>query len=107
MIRFNNHYRTIPWDGISRQGTPLGESLIPHFVGGIQSVKSLLFSPYPAIPPYVVRTPHPGITDDREHITSFRELQSLPSFIKLVKVYKVHLDGNMIRLLKCVYFHRT
>ena len=38
-------------------------------MGGIQSVKSLLFSPYPAIPPYVVRTLHPGITDDREHIT--------------------------------------
>jgi len=35
-------------------------------VGGIDGPKSFLFSPYPAIPPYVVRTPHPGITDDRE-----------------------------------------
>ena len=38
-------------------------------MGGIDIVKSLLFSPYPAIPPYVVRTPHPGMTDDREHIS--------------------------------------
>ena len=61
----NNHYPTIPWDGISRQGTPLGEGLIPHFVGGIHKSESLLFSPYPAVPPYVVKTLHPGITDDR------------------------------------------
>ena len=38
--------------------------------GGNDIVKSLLFSPYPAIPPYVVRTPHPGMTDDREHIST-------------------------------------
>ena len=50
----------------SRQGAPLGEGFLPHFVGGIHHPKSLLLSPYPAIPPYVVRTPHPGITDDRE-----------------------------------------
>ena len=68
----NNHYPTIPWDGISRQGTPLGESLIPHFVGGIHKPKSLLLSPYPVIPPYVVRTPHPGFTDDLERITSYK-----------------------------------
>ena len=61
----NNHYPTIPWDGISRHGTPLSEGFFPHFVGGIHHPKSLLLSPYPAIPPYVVRTPHPGITDDR------------------------------------------
>ena len=70
LIRFNNnHYPTIPWDGISRQGPPLGDGFLPHFVGGIQHLKSLLLSPYPAIPPYVVKTPHPGSTDDREHIT--------------------------------------
>ena len=74
IIRFNNnnnnnHYPTIPWDGISRQGAPLGDGFLPHFVGGIQHLKSLLLSPYPAIPPYVVKTPHPGSTDDREHIT--------------------------------------
>ena len=50
----------------SRQGAPLGEGFFRHFVGGIHHPKSLLLSPYPAIPPYVVRTPHPGITDDRE-----------------------------------------
>ena len=50
----------------SRQRAPLGEGFLPHFVGGIHHPKSLLLSPYPAIPPYVVRTPHPGITDDRE-----------------------------------------
>ena len=51
----------------SRQGDPLGEGFFPHFVGGDYHLKSLLFSPYPAIPPYVVKTPHPGMTDDREH----------------------------------------
>ena len=56
----------------SRQGAPLGEGFLPHFVGGIHKPKSLLFSPYPDVPPYVVRTPHPGMTDDREHITSQR-----------------------------------
>ena len=50
----------------SRQRAPLGEGFLSHFVGGIHHPKSLLLSPYPAIPPYVVRTPHPGITDDRE-----------------------------------------
>ena len=52
----------------SRQGAPLGEGFLPHFVGGIDVAKSSLFTPYPAIPPYVVRTPHPGMADDREHI---------------------------------------
>ena len=52
-----------------RQGDHLGEGFFPHFVGGIHGPKSPLFSPYPAIPPNVVRTPHPGMTDDREHIT--------------------------------------
>ena len=51
----------------SRQGAPLGEGFFPHFVGGIHNLKSLLFSPYPAIPPYAARTPHPGITDDHEN----------------------------------------
>ena len=64
----NNHYPTIPWDGISRQGAPLGEGFFPHFVGGIHQPKSPLLSPYPAIPPYLVRTSHPGNTDDREQI---------------------------------------
>ena len=55
-------------------------------MGGIHLPKSLLFSPYPAIPPYVVRTPHPGTTDDREFITrraqetlgNFRRTQDSP-----------------------------
>ena len=42
---------------------------LPHFVGGIDVAKSSLLTPYPAIPPYVVGTSHPGVTDDREHIT--------------------------------------
>ena len=46
-------------------GAPFGESHLPHFVGGANHFQSLLFTPYPAIPPYVVRTPHPGLTDDR------------------------------------------
>ena len=71
IIRFNNnHYPTIPWDGISRQGAPFSEGFFPHFVGGICFAKSLLLTPYPAIPPYVVRTLHPGSSDDREHITT-------------------------------------
>ena len=53
-----------------RQGASLGEGFFPHFVGGIDGPKSFLFSPYPAIPPYVVRTLHSGRVDDREHITS-------------------------------------
>ena len=56
----------------SRQGAPLREGFLPHFVGGTHHLKNLLFTPYPAIPPYVVRTPHPGITDDREHIASYK-----------------------------------
>ena len=47
----------------SRQGAPWRGGFLPH---EIHHPKSLLLSPYPAIPPYVVRTPHPGITDDRE-----------------------------------------
>ena len=45
----------------------------PQFWGGIHLPKSLLSSPYPAIPPYVVRTLHPGTTDDREHNTNHSE----------------------------------
>ena len=63
----------------SRPGAPLREGFLPHFVGGIHHLKSLLLSPYPAIPPYAVRTPHPGSTDDREHITSIRCTQVYPS----------------------------
>ena len=62
----------------SQQGAPLGESFIPHLVGGIHHLKGFLFSPYPAIPPYVVKAPHPGTTDDREHITSDNERPVAP-----------------------------
>ena len=41
-----------------RPGDPLGEGFFPHLVGGMRNLKSLLFSPYPAIPPYIVRTLH-------------------------------------------------
>ena len=51
-------------------GAPLGESHLPHFVGGANHFKSPLFTPYPVIPPYVVRTLHSGMTDDREHSMS-------------------------------------
>ena len=47
--------------------------LSPPLRGGSHHLKSLLLSPYPAFPPYVVRTLHPGMTDDREHIVSQRE----------------------------------
>ena len=39
-------------------------------MGGIHHQKGFLLSPCPAIPPYVVRTLHPGTTDDREHNTN-------------------------------------
>ena len=75
LIRFNNTHTTTTTTILpqghpvsSRQGAPLREGFLPHFVGGIHHLKSLLFSPYPAIPPYVVRTPHPGRTDDRAYI---------------------------------------
>ena len=58
--------RATPFSPVN--GVHTVQSFIPHFVRGIHHPKSPLFSPYPAIPPYVVRTPHPGITDDREHI---------------------------------------
>ena len=67
IIRFNNNHLThgpprfLPTRSSSRRG------LLPPLLGGTHHVKSLLFSPYPAIPPYVVRTPHPGMTDDHEH----------------------------------------
>ena len=57
----------------SRQGAPPGEGFLPHSVGGIDVAKSSLFTPFPAIPPYVVRTPHPGITDDREQSSRAQE----------------------------------
>ena len=67
--RFNNNNNHIthgpphflPTRGSSRRG------VLPPLRGGNSNVKSLLFSPYPAIPPYVVRTPHPGMTDDPAH----------------------------------------
>ena len=68
IIRFNNNNhlthgppRFLPTRGSSRRG------VLPPLRGGNSNVKSLLFSPYPAIPPYVVRTPHPGMTDDPAH----------------------------------------
>jgi len=57
----------------SRQRAHIRYGFLPHLVGGNDIVKSLLFSPYPAIPPYVVRTPHPGMTDGREQ--TFRRAQ--------------------------------
>ena len=67
---------------LGRQRYSHGERLLPHFVGGIHGPKSLLFSPYPAIPPYVLRTSHPGITDDRVWII-------VSKFLKLLKLYKM------------------
>ena len=68
ILRFNNNNhpthgppRFFPTRRSSRRG------LHPPLRGGNSNVKSLLFSPYPAIPPYVVRTPHPGLTDDPAH----------------------------------------
>ena len=81
----------------SRQRDHLGEGFFPHFVGGIQSAKSLLLSPYPAIPPYVVRTPHPGITDDRGWIIVSRFLQLIKLhqvFQELINLHKVYLNLN-------------
>ena len=72
ILRFNNnnhlHPRATPFS--SRQRAHSRYGFLPHFVGGNDVVKRLLLSPYPAIPPYVVRTPHSGRADDQEQITS-------------------------------------
>ena len=56
-------------------------------MGGIHHLKSLLLFPYPAIPPYAVRTPHPGSTDDREYITSIRCTQVYPGVPRCTQVH--------------------
>ena len=63
----NNHLNQGP-PRLLPTGAPLRERHLPQFVGGVHHLQGLLFTPYPVIPPYVVRTPHPGITGDREHI---------------------------------------
>ena len=83
-------------------GAPLGESHLPHSVGGTNQFQSLLFTPYPAIPPYVVRTPHPGTMDDREHIHQElqNESQAAPtSFVDsymLCLLFRIEVLGNLI-----------
>ena len=37
------------------------KGLHPHFVGGISLIQTARFNPYPAFPPYDVRTLHPGL----------------------------------------------
>ena len=72
IIRFNNNHLT--------QGPPrflltrvfFRRAPHPPIVGGVYHLKSPLLPPYPAIPPYVVRTPHPGITDDQAQKTDCR-----------------------------------
>ena len=52
------------------------KGLFPHPVGGIIFIKSFLFIPYPAIPPYnlyYVRTIHPGIRTTRKTYTKRNE----------------------------------
>ena len=56
----NNHFYTrdapfthVEWIDSVRASSP--------FTGGNVFLKSFLFSPYPAIPPYFVKTLHPGI----------------------------------------------
>ena len=68
LVRFNNKKnlihgppRFLPSRSSSWRGLP------PPLRGGNHGPKSLLLSPYPAIPPYAVRTSHPGPTDDRAH----------------------------------------
>ena len=51
----------------------------PPIRGGVHHLKSPLFTPYPAIPPYAVRTPHPGFTDGRAHITGWVFIGCLPN----------------------------
>ena len=66
LIRVQSCYpRATPFS--SRQRAHIRYGFLPHLVGGNDIVKSLMFSPYPAIPPYVVRTPHPGMTADPAH----------------------------------------
>ena len=70
MIRFNNNNNNHLTHGPPRFPPTRGSSrwgVLPPLRGGNSNIKSLLFSPYPAIPPYVVRTPHPGLTDDPAH----------------------------------------
>ena len=44
----------------------------------MHNLKSLLFSPYPDIPPYVVKTLHPGMAADRENTSGDRRAQENP-----------------------------
>ena len=46
----------IPSDGFT-----LDSRYHPHFVGGISLIQTARFNPYPAFPPYDVRTLHPGL----------------------------------------------
>ena len=64
LIRFN-HFTHGPPRFLPTRGSTW-RRLPPPLRGGNHGPKSLLLSPYPAIPPYVVRTPHPGVTDDRK-----------------------------------------
>ena len=50
------HPRVDPFN--CRRRDPLGEGFFPHFVGGLFNLKCFLFSPFPALPPNVVRRLH-------------------------------------------------
>ena len=68
----------------------------PPIVGGVHHLKSPLLPPYPAIPPYVVRTPHPGITDDQAQKRAAKApaaIHQLLGPIHLCHAQKPYTDG--------------
>ena len=68
----------------------------PPIVGGVHHLKSPLFPPYPVIPLYVVRTPHPGITDDQAQKRAAKApaaIHQLLGPIHLCHAQKPYTDG--------------
>ena len=80
------------------KGVFFDERLIPQFVGGVHHLKSPLLPPNPAIPPYAVRTPHPGITDDPAHITNQRHTMAY-----MLEIGSVLVDMHFVYVLQVSY----
>ena len=74
---------------------PFGEGFFPPLLGGLFFfIKRLLRSPIPAVPPYSVRAPHPGITDDREH--------TLLIVILMQHGVRINVEINLVFINECV-----
>ena len=75
MFNNNNNDWNLNADVLNNVGSIIiaVKGFFPHPVGGIIFIKSFLFIPYPAIPPYYVRTIHPGIRPTRKTYTKRNE----------------------------------